>query len=49
VVGSVILHGLTDGPGAEWIAARGAENRQSEGRETLELSGGDAQSAKARP
>ena len=53
VVCSVILHGLTDGPGAEWIAARHAarhaEGPESESRETRELSGGDVQSAKARP
>ncbi|MEA2144537.1 MAG: sodium/hydrogen antiporter, partial [Solirubrobacteraceae bacterium] len=49
VVCSVILHGLTDGPGAEWIAARHAETPESASRETRELSGGDVQSAKERP
>jgi sodium/hydrogen antiporter len=47
VVCSVILHGLTDGPGSEWIAARHADD--VENPEPRELSGGDALSAKARP
>lgn len=51
VVCSVILHGLTDAPGAEWIAARAerAEARRHPAPESAPISGGDRRGERARP
>jgi NhaP-type Na+/H+ or K+/H+ antiporter len=49
VVVSVIVHGLSDVPGAEWIAAHARDTSEDDVSEQTGLSGDDRQTATARP